>query len=143
MGTFLFAPFGSLGDTSLLNYFIVLFYILFFIEMTNVLRNNGGMNIINNNNYKLYLHKDVSLTEPKGAKRNVPIVPETSLYYYIFLFLFFLKKEGISKSFCDGFVSVLAGIELIFFSHVFDTILSTPILEIGSFFSNPVAITVI
>ena len=62
---------------------------------------------------------------------------------YIFLFLFFLKKEGISKSFCDAFTSLLDGIELIFFSHVLETMLSTPILEIGSFFSKPVAITVI
>ena len=59
------------------------------------------------------------------------------------MFLFFLKKEGMSKSFCELFVSELAGIEFIFFSHVFETILSTPILEIGSGFSNPVAITVI
>ena len=58
---------------------------------------------------------------------------------YIFLFLFFLKNDGISKSFCDEVTSELDGIELIFFSHVFDTMLSTPILEIGSFFANPVA----
>ena len=42
---------------------------------------------------------------------------------YIFLFLFFLKKEGISKSFCDELASVLDGIEFIFFSQVLETIL--------------------
>ena len=56
--------------------------------------------------------------------------------YYKFLFLFFLKNAGISKSFCDVLTSALDGIEFIFFSHVFDTMLSTPILDIGSFFSK-------
>ena len=63
--------------------------------------------------------------------------------FYKFLFLFFLKNEGMSKSFCDEFVSEFDGIQFIFFSQVFDTNLSTPTFDVDSFFSNPVAITVI
>ena len=48
-----------------------------------------------------------------------------------------------SKSFCDEFGSELAGIEFIFSFHGLDIVFSIPMLEICSFFSNPVAITVI
>ena len=60
-----------------------------------------------------------------------------------FIPLFFLRKDGISKSFDELDVSVLVGIELIFLFQALSTIFSTPISAKDGSFSNPVAITVI
>ena len=65
-----------------------------------------------------------------------------SLSHYIFLFLFFLKNAGMSKSPCEE-LSVDAGIEFIFLSHVLFTNVSTLAELRASGFSNPVAMTVI
>lgn len=64
--------------------------------------------------------------------------------FYLFKPLFFLKNEGMSKSFCELALSCDAGIVFIFLSHALLTI-SPTCIEPATLvsFSKPVAITVI